>query len=421
LTDRDIEIWEEDPVEFIHKRVDPPMDDYKNPIASTEELLIKIVSSRKKESFLPIVGWVNNIFAQYAAMVPKNFKIKDGALKMMSVIAEYAMYDDSPVKDHLEEFLVAQVLPECLSTNKFLRIRACDTLLSYGEIEFSHIEHVNAIFQSILTNLKDVELPVRIQAALALSPFLEKPSVHEAMRPHVIGIMQELLNLTNEIDIDTLTHVMETLVSDFADDLAPFAVQLATQLTHTFMGVAPGLAGDDLDTEESENKIMIAMGILKTLSTLVLAVEKSPAILQELELVYAPVLEFIYLKEIIDLYEDAFEIIDAFTYCSKFISPTMWAMFDYMYAAFKKDAYDYLENIAPVLINYIVYDANHFLTNPQRLEKLMEIIRIGIDPTMDLQKSDRVHSCRLIESMLLHMRGNINNVSFWGYISDQSH
>jgi hypothetical protein len=50
------------------------------------------------------------------------------------------------------------------------------------------------------------------------------------MVPSLPFIMQELLSLTNEIDIDTLANVMEEFVEVFAEQLTPFAVQLCTQL-----------------------------------------------------------------------------------------------------------------------------------------------------------------------------------------------
>ena len=50
------------------------------------------------------------------------------------------------------------------------------------------------------------------------------------MVPNLPFIMQELLSLTNEIDIDTLANVMEEFVEVFAEQLTPFAVQLCTQL-----------------------------------------------------------------------------------------------------------------------------------------------------------------------------------------------
>lgn len=44
--------------------------------------------------------------------------------------------------------------------------------------------------------------------------------------------MQVLLDLTNEMDMDTLSTVMETIASTYATELAPFAVQLGEGLVN---------------------------------------------------------------------------------------------------------------------------------------------------------------------------------------------
>jgi len=44
--------------------------------------------------------------------------------------------------------------------------------------------------------------------------------------------MQELLKLLNEIDMDTLTPLMNRMVELFADQLAPYATQLCEQLVN---------------------------------------------------------------------------------------------------------------------------------------------------------------------------------------------
>jgi hypothetical protein len=50
-------------------------------------------------------------------------------------------------------------------------------------------------------------------------------------------IMQVLLSLTNEIDMDTITEVMEQFVDFFSDELTPFAVQLGAQMVFNDMSL----------------------------------------------------------------------------------------------------------------------------------------------------------------------------------------
>lgn len=122
------------------------------------------------------------------------------------------------------------MFPELSSPHKFLKTKACDVIAKYAQIEFTNLEAMGAAFQHILHMINDVDLPIRVSASLALSPFLKYPSICEALKPHAVQVMQGLLNTTNEIDLDTLTHAMELLVFEFADELKPFATQLASQL-----------------------------------------------------------------------------------------------------------------------------------------------------------------------------------------------
>jgi hypothetical protein len=43
-------------------------------------------------------------------------------------------------------------------------------------------------------------------------------------------VKSELLDLTNQIDADTLSSVMEEFVEVFSEELTPFAIQLTEQL-----------------------------------------------------------------------------------------------------------------------------------------------------------------------------------------------
>lgn len=182
--------------------------------------------------------------------------------------------------------------------------QACDVLLKFGEIDYTNNEQLGAAFQGVIQCLKDPELPVRVSAALSIPPFFRHKMIHEAMKPHVHTIMQELLNLTNEIDMDTLTHVMEQLVSDYSEQIAPFAVQLATQLRDTFLRIMGDAnpEGEEPDYDEVENKTMAAMGVLKTLSSLIMAVEASNAILGELEVAIAPAVIYVLQNNVLGMF-----------------------------------------------------------------------------------------------------------------------
>jgi hypothetical protein len=238
-------------------------------------------------------------------------------------------------------------------------------------------------------------------------------------------IMQQLLHLTNEIDIDILTNVMEEFVEAFAEHLTPFAVQLCAQLRDTFMRImeevtqANQLKSDDPNQEEMEEiseKTMAAMGVLKTIGTLVLSLESTPEILQQLELIVLPVITYTLQNCVMDLYDEIFEIIDSCTFSAKAISSTMWGVLELIYNTFDANNEDqvgaihYINEMLPALENYINYGKDVFCTNDQ-LKQVMYSIIERLMKSEELHEPDRVCACRLIECILLNCRGSVDTVS----------
>lgn len=238
------------------------------------------------------------------------------------------------------------------------------------------------------------------------------------MAPHLLFIMQECLDLTNEIDNDILSGVMGEFVEVFAEQLTPFAVQLCTQLRDTFLRIMEEWsllcqsANDDNDLEgetDSSDKTLAAMGVLKTIGTLIMSLESTPEILQQLEETLLPVITYTLEKRVIDLYDEIFEIIDSCTFASKHVTPTMWGVFDLMYNAFKDSGLDFMHEMLPSFTNFVSYGNDVFIHNDRVKQMMFDIIET-VMKSDNLSEHDRIGACRLIESILLHCRGSVDMV-----------
>ncbi|CEI98991.1 hypothetical protein RMCBS344292_13086 [Rhizopus microsporus] len=242
FSDEDQELWDEDPVEFVHKKVDP-LEDFHSPQTNAMNFLIDLARDRKKHTFMGILNFVNGVLNRYleAPEDQKNPREKDGALCMIGGLSYQVLQKSSPVANMMEPFFVTHVFPEFKSKYPFLRARACDLTRHFSDLDFANEQNLAALYQYVTDCIRDSELAVRVQACLALQPMIRHESVRNAMAPSLPFIMQELLNLTNEIDIDTLANVMEEFVEVFAEQLTPFAVQLCTQLRDTFLRIMEDL------------------------------------------------------------------------------------------------------------------------------------------------------------------------------------
>ena len=96
--------------------------------------------------------------------------------------------------------------------------------------------------------VKDAELPVRVEAALAIQmllsdcdkgavPFREKSSTstvffaaEDILRPHVRPLVLTVLDLIASTEQDDLTNVMDQLIDRYLDEITPVAVEVADKL-----------------------------------------------------------------------------------------------------------------------------------------------------------------------------------------------
>ncbi|KAG5721602.1 hypothetical protein E4T56_gene12891 [Termitomyces sp. T112] len=106
---------------------------------------------------------------------------------------------------------------------------ACEVVgtVTKSGLVWSNEEHLNANFRAVAAALDDPELPVRVNAALAIT---ELVTVHESVRTAVglqVGkVIQDLLKLIDETDLDILNRSMEVMVDAFQTELLPVAAQL---------------------------------------------------------------------------------------------------------------------------------------------------------------------------------------------------
>lgn len=366
-SDDDIELFDSDPPEYLHRKLNF-YEEVTAPDVAATNFLVSLTKSRKKQTFT-ILNFVNGIVNRYESAPDdqKDPRQKEGALRMIGTLATVILGKKSPIADQVEYFFVRHVFPEFRSPHGFLRARACDTLGKFEQLEFKDPSNLLLIYRNILESMADPELPVRVEAALALQPLIRHEVIRASMQQNIGQIMQQLLKLANEVDVDSLANVMEDFVEEFAAELTPFAVALSEQLRDTYLRIVRELLErHNVNKDDDENygdflddKSITALGVLQTIGTLILTLEATPEVLMHLETILMPVVsitlenklygdklpqccDFISLT-LIDLYNEVFEIIDSCTFAAKAVSPTMWQAFVLMHKTFKAGAELYLE------------------------------------------------------------------------------
>jgi hypothetical protein len=410
-SDEDMDLFHDEPAEYLHRKINF-YEEVSAPDVAATNFLITLTKSRKKQTFT-VLNFINGVVNRYesASDEEKNHREKEGALRMIGTLSSIILGKKSPIADQVEYFFVRHVFPEFRSTQGFLRARACDVLEKFSELDFKDENNVILIYQNIIQCLNDPELPVRVEAALALQPLIRHDFIRISMQANIADIMQQLLKLANEVDVDALATVMEEFVEVFAAELTPFAVQLTEQLRDTYLRIIgdvieKGQGNPDEDVENYlDDKSITALGVLQTIGTLILTLESTPNVLLHLEQILVPVITITLEHKLSDLYNEVFEIIDSCTFSAKAISPTMWQIFTLIHRSFKDRAEIFIEEMLPALDNYVSYGYEMLKQNPEYMEAIFDIIQT-IFTNDRLGAMDRICGCKLAEAVLLNMRGH---------------
>ncbi|KAJ9621194.1 Nonsense-mediated mRNA decay protein 5 [Taxawa tesnikishii (nom. ined.)] len=400
-SDEDIELFETDPSEYLHRKLNF-YEEVSAPDVAATNFLVTLTKARRKQTFA-VLNFVNDIVNKYESAPDdqKNPREKEGALRMIGTLSSVILGKKSPIADQVEYFFVRHVFPEFRSPHGFLRARACDTLEKFEALDFKDPNNLMIIYRNILDSMADSELPVRVEAALALQPLIRHDVIRISMQQNIPQIMQQLLKLANEVDVDALANVMEDFVEVFAAELTPLLLPSLIERNSTKEGEPE--YGDFLD-----DKSITALGVLQTIGTLILTLESTPDVLAHLEQILMPVIELTLQNKLYDLYNEIFEIIDSCTFAAKRISPTMWTAFELIQQTFQSGAELYLEDMLPALENFVNYGNEALVHNPQYLEAIVDMVRT-IFKDDKVGGVDRICGCKLAETVMLSLRGHIDN------------
>ena len=298
LTHEDVEKFETDPEEYLHRKLNF-YEEVSAPDVAATNFLVTLTKVRRKHTFT-ILTFVNKIVDEYESTEDskKNHIAKEGALRMIGTLSSVILGKKSPIAEQVEYFLVRYVFPDFRSPQGFLRARACDTVEKFEQLDFKDPNNLLIIYRNILECMADPDLPVRVEAALALQPLIRHDIIRTSMQQNIPQIMQQLLKLANEVDVDALSNVMEDFVEVFAAELTPFAVALSEQLRDTYLRIVRELLEKNEKRDEEEgygdyidDKSITALGVLQTIGTLILTLESTPDVLLHIESILMPVIK----------------------------------------------------------------------------------------------------------------------------------
>lgn len=411
-SEADAELWQDDPHEFIRSRLDP-FDDLSSAATSCINLVVELVKQKKKATFLPVLGFLNSVLAGAQGRSDQaSLSRRDGALYLVGSLATL-LTGSKKTAGQMEAFMTSFVIPELTSPTAHIRLRACWTVEQFDELEYGSQEASAALLSGVLSCMNGTEFPVKVAASSALAAILGNEFVKAALPPYLPTVIETILTLANEIELDSLSYVLEDLVTEFAEEVSPYAAQLCAQLCDTLMRSIEHYDGN-ADEEnaglfEDTDKMMAVLGMLGTINTLVDSMSSKPETMAQIETIVLPLVYMIFQRKIMDVYEEAFTLLDSLMYGQKAVSPAMWQLLEPIHMVFKDCGSSYIPDMASTLDNYVSYGRDQLLANPAAVGMIADMIRITMTDT-DFVESDWVHGCNLMEAFLLNCRGAIDQL-----------
>uniref|UniRef100_A0AAY4EAX3 Importin N-terminal domain-containing protein n=1 Tax=Denticeps clupeoides TaxID=299321 RepID=A0AAY4EAX3_9TELE len=387
-TDSDEELWQEDPYEYIRMKFDV-FEDFISPTTAAQTLLFTSCNKRK-EVLQKTMGFCYQILTEPSSDPRK----KDGALHMIGSLAEILL-KKKIYKDQMEFMLQTHVFPLFRSELGYMRARACWVLHYFCEVKFKSDQNLqNALELTRLCLINDNEMPVKVEAAIALQVLISnQEKAKEYITPFIRPVMQALLHIVRETETDDLTSVIQKMICEYSEEVTPIAVEMTQHLAMTFNQVIQ----TGPDEEGGDDKAVTAMGILNTIDTLLSVVEDHKEITQQLEGICLQVIGTVLQQHVLEFYEEIFSLAHSLT-CQQ-VSPQMWQLLPLVYEVFQQDGFDYFTDMMPLLHNYVTVDTDTLMSDTKYLEIIYSMCKKVL--TGDPGEDPECHAVKLLEVIIL--------------------
>ena len=173
--------------------------------------------------------------------------------------------------------LYVHVLPELGSPVGFLRSRAVWVFGQFAKSVFANgkaaqPEQFHKVFSSVMALMRDAELPVRVQAALAINGIVEANCAPEAVLQVLPQLVEALFALMNDIGNEEVVQTLDNLIERYGEQMAPYAVQIIGALAQNFMRLF------EEQEDEDDDDALAAMWVLQAISTMMEAVSDKPEV-----------------------------------------------------------------------------------------------------------------------------------------------
>lgn len=391
-TPYDEELWNENPIEYIRRGSDLSSVYYSACNASLD-LLDTLCSHGYLQQFLSYL--TASLANQLSAITKESLMTQVGSLSSL-------LQSEPALLSTIESMLSSHIFPELASPVGFLKARAVWVYAQFSSIPFSSAEHQSSALAQICNLVQDPSLPVKFEAAVCLPKVLAWDIAKARVQGEISGVLKIYLDMINEIDSEEVIEALEDIVTQYSEQVLPFAVDLCKELTGNFLRLVAreGSADDD-------DSAMAAVSVLNTIQKIVETVcEKEEEILK-ISLVVEPALVYALGERGSAFMDEALNILALMMYHSgNGALKHLMHCFKMVVGSLQEDTpygTEKHEEIFPVLANFI---AKYLHDNQSELDTLVHFLLSLTSRGTALL----VLSCRLLICVFEHFSSKVSHL-----------
>jgi importin-7 len=421
FSDADAELWESDPIEYVHKQTDIS-EDYTSPRMAAMNLLAQLGELRPKNTVLPFMTHiVSTVLEPYRAAPvgsPARAALarqKVGAMQALSA-CKLRLLSKPDLGATFLDVLAVHIEPDLRSEYPFLRATANKLL---GDVASSGWEPFNqrlgeSALRGAVTALEDPELPVQATAGGALHFLMEQDAAQPLIAPFAPQLLERLLLLMDRMSdgFVSLLPTLDKLVDRYPDELMPLAVPLMRRLVAAFSHSASEAKANGDDEECDDDLLFQAAQMLQLISSVLTTAgewekpsdkersEMFAVLEQELEPVIRPMFDHgnqAFAEETLDVLHTLILQTGELNHA---ISPFLMSMVPRLVESFDAWASEYVSSdiVGPVEA-YIAFDLDGLLAMDGAVPALMTVAqRLWTDIFDD---SEAVDGAKVADALIL--------------------
>jgi len=434
FSNKDLEVWSIDPIEFVRREWDL-FGDIWDPRPAGITVLSDLLMFRKGDYLHVVAQMCMSVLTKYNTVKasiqnsndPNASKLllevssdKEGAMYILGCINRF-LGSEQDISKTLEAFLTTHVITELDNQNlPFMRARAAWTIGEFYKVEWQNIDMFTQVLERmVVMTYSDPDFVVRLRSALALRYLVTQRNGHakKILSPKLPQLLEVYLKILQDIESEEMFKALEGIIVAFDNEIAPFALTLVSKVVERFKE----LTDEDEDNDQAG---MAASEAVSSIQIICHAVFRSPDVLFSLQSVLVPIFASdLLLAHCMEHFDESLELLAVLTcYTPGETSPQLWSLFPLLYAAGMTWGHTFIVNIVICLDNYIDRGKNTFLTGsapvslddspdappPVTITYLEMVFNLFKRVVADLQidEMDVAEGCKLINAYIQHCTGH---------------